>query len=120
MARILAVDDSRSMREMVAFTLESAGHAVTPAVDGVDALRIAEADAFDLVLMDVNMPNMDGITCIAKLRELNAFKFVPMLMLTTETSTARKHEAKTAGATGWLSKPFNPEKLLATIDRVTG
>lgn len=118
MAKILAVDDSASMRQMVSFTLKGAGHEVVEAVDGVDALAKAQGQKFDLVVSDVNMPNMDGITLIAELRKIAAFKFTPMLMLTTESSGDKKQQGKAAGATGWIVKPFNPDQLLATIGKV--
>lgn len=118
MARILAVDDSASMRQMVSFTLKGAGHDVIEACDGVEALALAKKGAVDLVISDVNMPNMDGIALIAELRKLATYKFVPILMLTTESSTDKKGQGKAAGATGWIVKPFNPEQLLATIKRV--
>lgn len=118
MAKILAVDDSASMRQMVTFTLKSAGHEVVEAVDGVDALAKAKGARFDLVISDVNMPNMDGITLIKELRGLPAFKFTPMLMLTTESAGDKKQQGKAAGATGWIVKPFNPDQLLATIGKV--
>lgn len=118
MIDILLVDDSVSMREMVSFTLNQAGHNITEAEDGVQALEIALDNSFDLVITDINMPNMDGITLTAKLRELETFKFTPILILTTETSEPRKMEAKQAGATGWIEKPFDPDHLLATISKV--
>ena len=118
MAKILAVDDSASMRQMVSFTLKGAGHQVIEAADGVEALAKAKSNAVDLVISDVNMPNMDGITLIAELRKLPAFKFTPMLMLTTESSADKKSQGKAAGATGWIVKPFNPDQLLNTIKRV--
>ena len=118
MAKILAVDDSASMRQMVVFTLKGAGHDVVEAVDGVDALAKAQGQKFDLVISDVNMPNMDGITLITELRKIAEFKFVPMLMLTTESTGDKKQEGKAAGATGWIVKPFNPDQLLATIGKV--
>jgi len=120
MATILAVDDSASMRQMVSFTLKSAGHTVTEAVDGVDALVKAKSQSFDLVISDVNMPNMDGISLIKELRTLPSFKFTPILMLTTESTGDKKSEGKSAGATGWIVKPFNPEQLLSTIGKVLG
>ncbi len=119
MAKILAVDDSASMRQMVSFTLKSAGHDVHEAEDGVDALNTAKSQgAFDLVISDINMPNMDGISLIKELRGLTDFKFTPILMLTTESSSDKKSEGKAAGATGWIVKPFNPDQLLATINKV--
>lgn len=120
MAKILAVDDSASMRQMVAFTLQGAGYDVVEASDGVEALAAAEQSSFDLVLSDVNMPNMDGITLVKELRQRPAFKFVPILMLTTESGGDKKMEGKQAGATGWIVKPFNPEQLLKTIKKVLG
>ncbi|MEW5756508.1 MAG: response regulator [Pseudomonadota bacterium] len=120
MAKILAVDDSASMRQMVAFTLKSAGHEVVEAINGQNALEAAKKQAFNLVVTDVNMPVMDGISLTKQLRALPNYKFVPILILTTESGTDRKQEGKTAGATGWLVKPFNPEQLLATIKRVLG
>ncbi|MCF6211269.1 MAG: response regulator [Gammaproteobacteria bacterium] len=120
MANILAVDDSASMRQMVVFTLRGAGHQVTEAADGQAALDLAKRQRFDLVLSDVNMPRMDGITLARELRTLPAFKFTPILMLTTEGGMGKKQEGKAAGATGWIVKPFNPEQLLATIKKVMG
>ncbi len=120
MAKILAVDDSASMRQMVAFTLKSAGHEVVEAVDGKNALDIAKKQTFNLVITDVNMPNMDGLTLTKELRGLASFKFTPILILTTEAGGDKKVQGKAAGATGWLVKPFNPEQLLSTIKRVLG
>ena len=119
MAKILAVDDSASMRQMVAFTLKGAGHEVCEACDGVEALKTAQTRTdFDLVISDINMPNMDGISLIKALRGLATYKFTPILMLTTESGTDKKSEGKAAGATGWIVKPFNPDQLLATIQKV--
>jgi two-component system chemotaxis response regulator CheY len=120
MAKILAVDDSASMRQMVSFTLKSAGHEVLEAADGVEALKLAQGQSVDLVLSDVNMPNMDGITLCKNLRELATYKFTPILMLTTESTGDKKMEGKSAGATGWIVKPFNPDQLLTTIKKVLG
>lgn len=120
MTKVLAVDDSASMRQMVSFTLKGAGYDVVEAKDGVEALGIAKTTSFNLVVTDVNMPNMDGISLIRELRALPDYKFTPMLMLTTESGTDKKSEGKAAGATGWIVKPFNPEQLLATIKRVVG
>jgi len=118
MAHILLVDDSVSMREMVSFTLNEAGHEVVEAEDGVQALEIAQGDSFNLVITDVNMPNMDGIILTGKLREIDSYRFTPILILTTETGEVRKQEGKAAGATGWIEKPFDPDHLLSTVDRV--
>ena len=118
MATILAVDDSASMRQMVTFTLKGAGHDVVEACDGQEALDKAKGQQFDLVISDVNMPVMDGITLIKELRALSEYKFTPLLMLTTESGDDKKAQGKTAGATGWIVKPFNPDQLLATIKKV--
>jgi two-component system chemotaxis response regulator CheY len=120
MAWILAVDDSAAMRQMVGITLTGAGHQVEHAVDGQEALQLAERKKFDLVITDVNMPNMDGITLVRELRGLASYKYVPLLLLTTESTPERKQQGKAAGANGWLVKPFNPERLLATIAKVLG
>ncbi|MCW9057876.1 MAG: response regulator [Gammaproteobacteria bacterium] len=120
MATILAVDDSASMRQMVTFTLKGAGYDVVEAADGEQALALARGKSVNLVLTDVNMPKMDGITLIKNLRTLPAYKFTPMLMLTTESAADKKQEGKAAGATGWIVKPFNPEQLLSTIKKVLG
>ncbi len=120
MASILTVDDSTSMRQMVSFTLKGAGYEVTEAADGLEALEIAKTRPFDLVVTDVNMPNMDGITLIKQLRNLVDFRFTPILMLTTESGPERKQEGKAAGATGWIVKPFDPERLLGIINKVLG
>lgn len=115
---ILAVDDSASMRQMVRYTLEGAGYKVVQASDGVEALEYAKQCGADLVLTDVNMPRMDGITLVKELRNLASYRLTPMLVLTTESGQDTKQRGKEAGATGWIVKPFNPEQLLATIARV--
>ena len=116
--RILLVDDSVSMREMVGFTLKGAGYAVSQAEDGVEALKFAQGNTVDLVITDINMPNMDGITLIKELRALPTYKFIPILTLTTENSVEKKQLGKIAGATGWIVKPFDPDHLLSTVKRV--
>ena len=118
MTRILAVDDSASMRDMVSIALTGAGFEVTAAADGAAALRLAKQSSFDLVLSDVNMPDMNGIALIRALRAEPAYRFTPILMLTTESSPERKNEGKEAGATGWIVKPFDPDQLVATMKRV--
>lgn len=116
---ILAVDDSPSMRQMVSFTLKSAGYEVLMANDGVEGLKLAEdSPNVNLVLTDVNMPHMDGITLVKHLRKLQDYKYKPILILTTESSTEKKMMGKEAGATGWIVKPFDPEQLLKTLKRV--
>ncbi len=120
MAVILAVDDSASMRQMVSFTLKGAGYDVVEAIDGVDALGKAKAKQVDLVVTDINMPNKDGISLIADLRQMPQYKYTPMLMLTTDSGLENKQLGKQAGATGWIVKPFNPDQLLKTIKKVLG
>jgi two-component system, chemotaxis family, chemotaxis protein CheY len=116
--RIIAVDDSKTMREMVSVTLRSAGFEVTVAEDGQKALTILRGAQIDLVITDLNMPNLDGISLIRALRADPRHRVVPILMLTTEQDPARKAEGRAAGATGWLVKPFNPEKLIELAHRV--
>jgi two-component system chemotaxis response regulator CheY len=118
MTRILAVDDSPSMRDMVRITLTGAGFEVAQAADGRQALDLARSSEFDLVLSDVNMPIMDGIELIRALRAETAYRHTPILMLTTESSADRKREGKEAGATGWIVKPFDSAQLIATMHRV--
>lgn len=118
MPLILAVDDSPSMRKMVSFTLAGAGYQVVEAVDGQDAYEKAQAHNFDLVLTDQNMPRLDGLGLTRKLREHPNFKDTPILMLTTESSDLMKQAGRTAGATGWLVKPFDPARLLDVIKKV--
>jgi two-component system, chemotaxis family, chemotaxis protein CheY len=115
---ILAVDDSASMRQMVNFTLKGAGYEVVQAIDGLEALEYARLHSVDLVLTDVNMPRMDGITLVKELRALPSYRYTPMLMLTTESGSDKKLLGKQAGATGWIVKPFSPDQLLATIARI--
>ncbi len=117
---ILAVDDSPSMRQMVGQTLRAAGYEVIEAADGVQAFELAKGKVVDVVITDVNMPNMDGITLVAQLRTLPNYRLVPLLLLTSESSPERKAQGKQAGATGWMVKPFNPDQLLATLARVLG
>lgn len=117
--RVMIVDDSPSIRTMVGFTLRGAGYDVLEASDGVEALALAkESDPVNLVVTDVNMPNMNGLVLIAELRKLDSYKFIPILTLTTESTTEKKMEGKRAGATGWIVKPFDPDGLLLTIRKV--
>jgi two-component system chemotaxis response regulator CheY len=120
MATILAVDDSKSLRQLLAATLSAAGHQVVEATDGVEALALAQERLFDLILSDINMPNMDGLTLVRHLRALPALKARPILILTTETDPELRTVAREARATGWIVKPFTPEQLLATIRLVLG
>lgn len=114
----LVVDDSPSMRELVSYTLEQAGFQVTQAGDGQEALDRAGGQRLDLVVTDLNMPVMDGIELIKALRGRDEHRFTPILMLTTETQDARKQAGRAAGATGWLVKPFDPDKLLQVVRKV--
>jgi two-component system, chemotaxis family, chemotaxis protein CheY len=118
MYSILAVDDSRSMRQMVSFTLKNAGFNVTEAVDGQDAWEKASQVDFDLVLTDQNMPRMDGLSLTKKLRDTPKFKGTPILILTTESSDQMKQAGRDAGASGWMVKPFDPAKLIEVIGKV--
>jgi len=118
MAAILAVDDSASIRQTVKIALTSAGHTVVEAVNGADGLSKAGVAAYDLVITDLNMPIMDGITFIGSARSQAIARFTPILMLTTESQPEMKAKGKAAGATGWLVKPFDPQKLLAVIAKV--
>jgi two-component system chemotaxis response regulator CheY len=121
MARtILAVDDSASIRQMVAFTLRGAGYEIVEAVDGQDALDKAKNHDISLVLTDINMPRMDGLTLVKSLRVLPHYKTAPILMLTTESSDDMKAQGRAAGATGWLVKPFDPKRLVEVVKKVIG
>lgn len=117
---IMTVDDSASVRQMVSFTLTEAGYDVIEASDGRDALSKTAGRHLDLIITDLNMPNMDGIELIRNIRRDAAHKFVPIIMLTTESQNEKKMEGKTAGATGWIVKPFKQEQLLAVIKKVIG
>ncbi|OUS31573.1 response regulator [Gammaproteobacteria bacterium 45_16_T64] len=118
MKKILVVDDSPSMRQMISFTLGSAGFAVEEVDDGAAALIAAKKQQFDLVISDVNMPKMNGIEMVKALRGESNYRFVPILMLTTESAGNKKGEGKDAGATGWIVKPFNPEQLVGAVNKV--
>ncbi len=116
MAHILAVDDQRVMRELVKSVLEGEGHQVLIAEDGVEAMSIARDNSFDLVLTDINMPNMNGISLVSKLRRLEAYASTPIIMLTTESADFKKDKAKRMGANGWLQKPFDPDRLIKAVN----
>ena len=115
---ILTVDDSKTMREMVSFTLKEAGYSVLEAEDGKVALNVLANNKIDAIITDLNMPNMDGIELIRAARADMKYKFTPIMMLTTEGDSSKKQEGKTAGATGWIVKPFNPVKLVEVIKKV--
>jgi two-component system, chemotaxis family, chemotaxis protein CheY len=118
--RIMTVDDSASIRQMVGFTLKQAGYEVVEATDGRDALAKVNGNSVHMVITDLNMPNLDGIGLIKELRAKPAFKFVPIIMLTTESQDTKKQEGKSAGATGWIVKPFKSDQLLAVVRKVLG
>lgn len=116
--KILAVDDSKTMRDMVSMTLRNAGYEVCEAADGQQALTVLGSGRVDLVITDINMPNMDGITLTKTLRGHPTHRGTPILILTTESDGAKKAEGKAAGATGWIVKPFEPQKLLDVVGKV--
>lgn len=117
---IMTADDSASVRQMVGFTLRDAGYEVLEASDGQDALAKLTGKTVQMVITDLNMPNLDGIGLIRALRSQAAYKFIPIIMLTTESQAEKKQEGKAAGATGWIVKPFKPEQLLAVVKKVLG
>jgi two-component system, chemotaxis family, chemotaxis protein CheY len=117
MTRILTVDDSPAMRDLVTLTLTQAGYQVAQAKDGVEALTMARGEQYDLVLADLNMPNMNGIELIRALRAEDSYRMTPILMLTTESDLTKRREGKAAGATGWIVKPFFPDQLVASLNR---
>jgi two-component system chemotaxis response regulator CheY len=118
MRKILTVDDSASIRQMVSFTLTKAGYEVGEAVDGKDGLEKASQKSFDLIITDLNMPNMDGIEMMTAVRKLPGYGFTPILMLTTESQAEKKNAGRKAGATGWIVKPFNAGQLIAVVQKL--
>lgn len=119
-AHILTVDDSASIRLTTRLALTGAGYSVTEAVDGADGLAKMKSASFDLIVTDLNMPNMDGLTMIRSLRKLPAYMGTPVIFLTTESDGDLKQQAKDAGATGWLTKPFEPDMLVKITRKVLG
>ena len=117
---ILCVDDSASIRQMVKMTLSGAGYEVIQASDGAEGLTKARAATVHCVVTDLNMPVMNGLGLIRELRKLPAYKGVPIIFLTTESDPAVKQEAKIAGATGWITKPFQQEQLVGVVRKVIG
>jgi two-component system chemotaxis response regulator CheY len=117
---IMTADDSASVRQMVTFTLKQNGYEVIEAVDGQDALAKLATQKVDMLLTDLNMPKMDGIGLIKGVRASTLNKFIPIVMLTTESTDSKKSEGKSAGATGWIVKPFKPEQLIAVVKKVLG
>ncbi len=117
---ILTVDDSPSIRQMLSYVLETNGYKVLQASDGVEGLEIAKSNRIDMVLTDQNMPKMDGLTLIQELRALPQYEKTPIVMLTTESSLAMKEQGREAGATGWMVKPFDPDRLIEMLRKVIG
>jgi two-component system chemotaxis response regulator CheY len=117
---IMTADDSASVRQMVAFTLRRAGYEVVEAVDGKDAVDKFDGQGVDMLVTDLNMPNMDGIELIKQVRARPESKYIPIIMLTTESQESRKQEGKAVGATGWIVKPFKPDQLLGVVKKVLG
>lgn len=117
---IMTADDSASVRQMVSFTLKQHGYDVVEAVDGKDALLKLQGQKVDMLITDLNMPNLDGIGLIKGARALPACRFIPIVMLTTESQDSKKQEGKAAGATGWIVKPFQPDQLIAVVKKVLG
>lgn len=120
MKKILIVDDSRTVRESLKFFLTEAGYEVLEGSDGQDALNVIEGQTCDLVITDVNMPNMDGLTLISELKKIKEFKFTPILVLTTESQQNIMDKGKELGATGWIVKPFDNDKVMGVIKKVLG
>jgi len=117
---IMTVDDSSSIRLMVSFTLRENGYNVTEACDGKDAIQKINTAQIDLIITDLNMPNMDGIELIKHVRSDNRNRYIPIIMLTTESQNEKKMEGKAAGATGWIVKPFKPEQLIMVVKKILG
>lgn len=115
---IITVDDAPTMRKLILFTLKAAGHSVLEAEDGLAAFNMLSKQSVDLVISDVNMPNMNGVELTRKLRNLPLHKTTPILIVTTESDAGIKGQAKAAGATGWIVKPFKPEQLLEIVGKV--
>jgi len=117
-AKILTVDDSKVIRDLVKTVLVENGHDVVTANDGVEGLAATRNEQFDMILSDINMPNMTGISMVSKVRRLEGYEYTPIVMLTTESSNFKKDKAKKMGATGWLQKPFDPERLMKAVNKL--
>ena len=115
---IMIVDDSASLRQVVGISLRSAGYDVLEGADGADALKKLTGQKVHLIISDVNMPNMDGISLVKEIKKLPAYKFTPIVMLTTESADTKKSEGQAAGAKAWMLKPFNPPQLLAVVQKL--
>jgi two-component system chemotaxis response regulator CheY len=119
--KIVVVDDSTAIRQSITYVLQQGGYEVSEAKDGLDGLAVlSKTSSVDLIITDVNMPNMDGISFIRKVRENPQYKFTPIIVLTTESQGSKMNEGKEAGATGWIVKPFSSEKLLGVVKKVAG
>lgn len=118
--KILVVDDSTAVRQSVTYVLDQEGYEVVQATDGQDALSRLDGTAFSLIITDVNMPNMDGIEFTRTAREIDAYRYTPIVVLTTESQTDKMEAGKAAGATGWIVKPFNADKLMQVVKRLAG
>jgi two-component system, chemotaxis family, chemotaxis protein CheY len=118
--KIMTVDDSASVRQMVSFTLKQHEYEVVEAVNGTEALKKLKKEKIDLLITDINMPEIDGINLIKMVRDNPSYKFIPIIILTTGSQTEKKEEAKAAGATGWIVKPFRPDQLVAVVRKVMG
>ena len=116
--KVLLVDDDDAVRTMMSLTLEHKGFEVVPATNVTEALKLITTESFDVLITDLNMPNMDGIQMIAAIRKLPGYPFTPILMLTTESQAGKKDEGRKAGATGWIVKPFDGEKLIAAVQKL--
>ncbi|MBZ0093495.1 MAG: response regulator [Burkholderiales bacterium] len=115
---VLIVDDSASLRQVVSIALKSGGYEVLEACDGKDALTKLNGDKIHLIISDVNMPNMDGITFVREAKKLPNYKFTPIIMLTTESQEGKKQEGQAAGAKAWIVKPFQPEQMLSAVSKL--
>ena len=115
---ILIVDDSASVRQVVSITLKGAGYDVIEGRDGVDALSKLTGQKINLIISDVNMPNMDGITFVKEVKKLPNYKFTPVIMLTTESQEGKKREGQAAGAKAWVVKPFQPPQMLSAVSKL--
>jgi two-component system chemotaxis response regulator CheY len=118
MASILVLDDSASMRQMIKTALMDKGHAIVGAANGVQGLKFVKSTAFDLVITDLNMPEMDGLTFVRELRKLPDYRSLPVVFVSTESRDSVKQQAKAAGATGWVMKPFSADQLCRVVDKI--
>jgi two-component system, chemotaxis family, chemotaxis protein CheY len=116
--RLLIVDDSASLRQVVSMTLKAAGYEVVEACDGKDALAKLDGQKLNLIISDVNMPNMDGLTFLKEVKKHPAYRFTPIVMLTTETEQGKRDQARAAGAKGWVVKPFQPQQMLDAVSKL--